>query len=58
MADDYLKNLPGSHAAPGSARATLNVYADDVRRLKKRNLQQAAQPIVAFMREHPISSSA
>ena len=24
-----------------------------MRRLKKRNLQQAAQPIVAFMREHP-----
>jgi hypothetical protein len=54
MADDFLKDLPGSHAAPELARAlTLNVYADDVRRLKKRNLQQAAQPIVAFMREHP-----
>jgi len=54
MADDYLKDLPGSHAAPELARAlTLNVYADDVRRLKKRNLQQAAGPIVAFMRDHP-----
>ena len=29
MADDYLKDLPGSHAAPELARAlTLNVYAD------------------------------
>jgi len=54
MADDYLKDLPGSQAAPELARAlTLNVYASEVRRLKKRNLQQAAQPIVAFMREHP-----
>lgn len=54
MPDDFLKNLPGSHAAPELARAlTLNVYAADVRRLKKRNLQQAARPIVAFMREHP-----
>ena len=54
MADDYLKDLPGSQAAPELARAlTLNVYASEVRRLKRRNLQQAAQPIVAFMREHP-----
>ena len=54
MPDDFLKNLPGSHAAPELARAlTLNVHAADVRRLKKRNLQQAARPIVAFMREHP-----
>jgi hypothetical protein len=54
MADDYLKDLPGSHAAPELARAlTLNVYAENVRRFKKRNLQQAAQPILAFMREHP-----
>ena len=54
MADDHLTHLPGSQAAPELARAlTLNVYAADVRRLKKRNLQQAAQPIVAFLREHP-----
>jgi len=54
MADDHLKHLPGSQAAPELARAlTLNVYADEVRRLKKRNLQQAAQPIVEFLREHP-----
>ena len=54
MADDHLKHLPGSQAAPELARAlTLNVHAADVRRLKKRNLQQAAQPIVAFLHEHP-----
>ena len=54
MADHHLKDLPGSQAAPELARAlTLNVYASEVRRLKRRNLQQAAQPIVAFMREHP-----
>jgi hypothetical protein len=54
MADDQLKHLPGSHAAPELARAlTLNVYADEVRRLKKRNLQQAAKPLAAFMHEHP-----
>jgi hypothetical protein len=54
MADDYLKDLPGSHAAPELARAlTLNIHASAVRRMKKRNLQQAAQSIVAFMREHP-----
>jgi len=54
MPDDYLKDLPGSHAAPELARAlTLNIHARDVRRLKRRNLQQAAQPIVAFMRAHP-----
>ena len=54
MADHHLKDLPGSQAAPELARAlTLNVYASEVRGLKRRNLQQAAQPIVAFMREHP-----
>ena len=53
MPDDCLRHLPGSQAAPELARAlTLNIYAADVRRLKKRNLQQAAQPIVAFLREH------
>ena len=54
MPDDYLKHLPGSHAAPELARAlTLNVYAADVRRYKKRNLQQAAAHLAQFMREHP-----
>jgi hypothetical protein len=54
MPDDALKNLPGSQDAPELGRSlTFNVYARDVRRYKKRNLQQAATPLVAFMREHP-----
>jgi hypothetical protein len=54
MPDAYLTNLPGSQSAPELARAlTLNVYAGDVRRCKKRNLQQAAQRIAVFMRAHP-----
>ncbi|HEY6894211.1 MAG TPA: hypothetical protein VI258_08590, partial [Rhodanobacteraceae bacterium] len=53
MPDDYLKHLPGSQHSPELARAlTLNVYAKDVRRCKKRNLQEAAQPLVRFMEEH------
>ncbi|HEV2218995.1 MAG TPA: hypothetical protein VGV08_00415 [Casimicrobiaceae bacterium] len=54
MPDDWLKHLPGSRAAPELARAlTLNVYATSVRRYKRRNLQQAATGVVAFMRGHP-----
>ena len=54
MPDDHLKHLPGSHAAPELARAlTLNVFARDVRHYKRRNLQQAAAPLVRFMHEHP-----
>ncbi|HET9045435.1 MAG TPA: hypothetical protein VFO33_00650, partial [Casimicrobiaceae bacterium] len=54
MPDDALKNLPGSQDAPELGRSlTFNVYARDVRRYKKRNLQQAAALLVAFMREHP-----
>jgi hypothetical protein len=54
MADDWLKHLPGSQEAPELSRAlTLNVYADRVRHYKKRNLQQAATHLVAFMRDHP-----
>ncbi|MGE5738137.1 MAG: hypothetical protein ACM34F_04545 [Betaproteobacteria bacterium] len=54
MPDDHLKHLPGSLAAPELARAlTLNVYAHDVRRYKRRNLQLAAAPLVRFMRQHP-----
>ena len=54
MPDDYLKHLPGSHDSPELARAlTLNVYATDVRRYKKRNLQQAAEPLVEFIQQHP-----
>ncbi|MEP7275694.1 MAG: hypothetical protein ABI812_05015 [Betaproteobacteria bacterium] len=54
MPDDALKHLPGSQDAPELGRSlTFNVYARDVRRYKKRNLQQAAAPLVAFMRERP-----
>ncbi len=54
MPDDHLRHLPGSQQAPELARAlTLNVYAGAVRHYKKRNLQQAAAHLVAFMREHP-----
>jgi hypothetical protein len=54
MPDDHLAHLPGSHASPELARAlTLNVYAHDVRRYKKRNLQQAADVLLRFMRDTP-----
>jgi len=54
MPDDHLAHLPGSHASPELARAlTLNVYARDVRRYKKRNLQQAADTLLHFMRDTP-----
>ena len=52
--DDYLKNLPGSQDAPELARAlTLNVYAKDVRRYKKRNLQAASRAIASFAKKYP-----
>ena len=54
MPDDCLEHLPGSQQSPQLARAlTLNVFAHDVRRHKKRNLQQAARVIAGFLREHP-----
>jgi hypothetical protein len=54
MADDALKHLPGSVAAPELGRSlTYNVYASAVRHYKRRNLQQAATRLVAFMRAHP-----
>ncbi|HSV19298.1 MAG TPA: hypothetical protein VLR71_12865 [Casimicrobiaceae bacterium] len=54
MPDDELKHLPGSQEAPELGRTlTFNVYARAVRHYKRRNLQQAARPIVAFMRAHP-----
>ena len=54
MPDDALKHLPGSIDAPELGRTlTFNVYAKAVRHYKRRNLQQAAKPIVAFMRAHP-----
>lgn len=54
FADDYLSNLPGSTLSPELSRAlTLNVFADEVRRYKKRNLQQAATIVAEFARQHP-----
>ena len=54
MADDYLRHLPGSQDAPELARAlTFNVHAEQVRRYKKRNLQQAAMAIRTFAAAHP-----
>ena len=54
MPDDALKNLPGSQDAPELGRSlTFNVYARAVQHYKRRNLQQAAAPLVAFMRAHP-----
>lgn len=52
--DDFLKNLAGSTPSPELARSlTLNVYAREVRRYKRRNLQAAARRIAEFAREHP-----
>jgi len=54
MPDDFLKGLPGSQEAPELARSlTFNVYAHDVRRYKKRNLQQAGAMLAVFAREFP-----
>jgi len=54
MPDDHLKSLPGSLEAPELARSlTFNVYATDVRRYKKRNLQQAGALLARFARAHP-----
>lgn len=54
MPDDYLKSLAGSLDAPQLARSlTFNVYATEVRRYKKRNLQQAGAIVARFARAHP-----
>jgi hypothetical protein len=54
MPDNFLKDLPGSQEAPELARSlTFNVYAGDVRRYKKRNLQQAGAALAAFARDFP-----
>jgi hypothetical protein len=54
MPDDARKDLPGSQHAPELGRSlTFNVYAREVRHYKKRNLQEAARRVVAFMRQHP-----
>ena len=54
MPDDGAKDLPGSLESPQLGRSlTFNVYARDVRRYKRRNLQQAALHVVAFLKENP-----
>jgi hypothetical protein len=54
MPDDFLSHLPGSFDAPELSRSlSFNVYASEVRRYKKRNLQQAARHIASFMRAQP-----
>lgn len=54
MPDDYLKHLTGAESAPELSRSlTLNHYNSRVRQYKKRNLQQAAQHIAEFSRQHP-----
>ena len=54
MPDDYLTHLTGAESAPELSRAlTLNHYNNSVRNYKKRNLQQAAQHIIEFSRQHP-----
>lgn len=54
MPDDYLTHLTGAESAPELSRAlTLNHYNKSVRNYKKRNLQQAAQHIIEFSRQHP-----
>ena len=54
MPDDARKDLPGSQHAPELGRSlTFNIYARDVRRYKKRNLQEAGRLIVEFMHAHP-----
>lgn len=54
LPDDHLKNLVGSTASPELARSlSYNVYATDVRRYKRRNLQAAARRIAEFAHAHP-----
>ncbi|MEE9344787.1 MAG: hypothetical protein V3U88_04200 [Methylococcales bacterium] len=54
FADDYLKGLTGSTESPELARVlTLNAFAEDVHRYKKRNLQAAGKLILRFQQQHP-----
>lgn len=54
LPDDFLKNAPGSEAAPELARTlTFNVFASQVRYYKKRNLQQAGRVIALFAKQYP-----
>jgi len=52
--DDHLRGLSGSIDSPQLARSlTYNVYAREVRRYKRRNLEAAASRIARFARSHP-----
>jgi hypothetical protein len=52
--DDYLRGLSGSIDSPQLARSlTYNVYAREVRRYKRRNLQQAGAAIARFATAYP-----
>ncbi len=54
MPDHYSKTLPGSLDSPELSRGlTLNVYAAEVRRYKKRNLQAAGRALLDFLRDNP-----
>ena len=54
FADNFLKELLGSTESPELARSlTYHVYARDVRKYKRRNLQAAARIIGRFNAEHP-----
>ncbi len=54
MPDTALSDRPGSVESPQLGRSlSLNVYMDQVRHYKKRNLQQAARRIADFAAEYP-----
>ena len=54
FADDYLKGLSGSTESPELARVlTLNHFANDINRYKKRNLQNAGKLVSNFQHQHP-----
>ena len=54
MPDDYLRHLPGSHAAPELARAlTLNVYAATCATTRSATCSRRRDRSSRFMRAHP-----
>jgi len=53
-ADNHLSGLPGSASSPELARSlSLNIYADQVRKYKERNLKSAVSIIKKFATENP-----
>ena len=54
LADGHMKGLVGSQQSPELGRSlTYHVYATDVRKYKRRNLQAAARVVAQFARKHP-----